>query len=134
MRFAIIGVVLLVLIGAGVVLISRSTDENIAARVQIIGVWKSTQDARFTREFKNDGMVIDTYEGSMPNSAARWNIFTKQIPVNEYSGSLEDGAIYLAIAAPTKSEALYFKITKVDAHNLELVYLDRGGTLVFTKE
>lgn len=133
MRFVAIIIVFLVLIAAGMVFINHLTDKSIASRMHIVGVWRSTEDAKFTREFKNDGMVIDAYEGSMPNSDARWTIFTKQIPINGYSEPLEDGAIYLAIAAP-KSDVLYFKIIKVDAHNLELVYLDRGGTLTFTKE
>ena len=133
MRFAAIGAIFLALIIAGMVFINHSTDKSIAARMLIVGAWRSTADTKFTREFKNDGMVIDTYEGSVPNSDARWTIFTKQIPVNGYSEPLEDGAIYLTIAAP-KSDPLYFKIVKVDAHDLGLLYLDRSGTLTFTKE
>jgi hypothetical protein len=101
-------------------------------RAILIGKWVSTQDTKFTREFKGDGTVIDTYEGSTPNSQGHWTLFTKDMPVEGFTGDLEEKSIYLSIAAP-QSEALFFKISKIDSANLELVYFNRGGTLSFTK-
>ena len=132
MRFAAIGAVFLALIAAGMVFINHSTDQSITARIQIIGMWRSTQDPKFTREFKNDGKVIDAYEGSLPDFNGRWVIFTKQMPVDALPEALEDGTVYLSIATP-ESEALYFKIVSINSRELQLVYLDRGGVFSFTK-
>ncbi len=132
MRFVAITAIFLALIAAGMVFINHSTDQSIAARIQILGIWRSTQDSKFTREFKNDGKVIDAYEGSSLNSDGRWVIFTKQMPIDALPEALEDGAVYLSIAAP-ESEAQYFKIASINSHELQLVYLDRGGIISFTK-
>ena len=132
MRFVAITAIFLALIAAGMVFINHSTDQSIAARIQILGIWRSTQDPKFTREFKNDGKVIDAYDGSSPNSNGRWVIFTKQMPIDALPEVLEDGAVYLSIAAP-ESEAQYFKIASINSHELQLVYLDRGGVISFTK-
>ncbi len=101
-------------------------------RILLIGKWISTQDAKFTRDFRTDGTVIDTYQGSSPESKGNWTLFTKAMPPDGFTGELEEKSVYLSIAAP-QSEALHFKITKIDEHTLELVYLDRGGELSFTR-
>lgn len=132
MRTALIGVVIVVAaVAAYVFLGGMGTAQTQTA---IIGKWQSTQDSKFIREFANDGKVIDAYEGSEPDSSGRWAIFTKAMPVDGIPGEvvLEERAVYLSIGFP-RSESLYFKISKIDSDNLELIYLNRGGVLSFTR-
>lgn len=141
MRKALIIVGLLVVCAVAFFFISTK-DEVDVTRMLLEGKWVSTQDTKFTREFKDDGTVIDAYESSSPNVEGNWALFTREMPVEGFVGELEDEPIYLAIAQP-ESEALYFKITKIDEDTLELIYLNRGlpapgggqagGTLVFTR-
>ena len=131
MRRALIAILLILLAGAAFVFFGTK-DEIDVTRILLEGKWVSTEDAKFTREFKSDGTIIDEYEGSAPDTNGNWTLFTKEMPVEGFTGELEDEPIYLAIAMP-ESEALYFKITKIDEGTLEMVYLNRGGTLSFTK-
>ena len=93
----------------------------------------SVQGEKFTREFETNGTVIDAHVGNSPDSKGNWTLFTKDMPVEGFKGELEAGAMYLAIAMP-QSEALYFKIVKIDTRNLELIDLDRDRTRTFTKK
>lgn len=102
------------------------------AMANIIGMWQSIDDPKFTREIRNDGVVIDRYEGSSPDDTdGLWMVFTKEIPDAAYAGTIEEGAVYLSIAM-SESEKLYFKIVKADGNALELVFLD-GSVLSFKR-
>jgi len=40
---------------------------------QLTGTWKSTTDAKFTREFRTDGVIYDRYEGdATPGIGGSW--------------------------------------------------------------
>lgn len=95
----------------------------------IVGLWQSNEDGKFTREIRNDGTVVDRYEGG-EDSDGLWMVFTKDIPDTAFTGTIEDGAVYLSLAM-SEDERLYFKIVKADRQSLELIYLDRGGALSF---
>jgi hypothetical protein len=95
----------------------------------IVGVWQSNDDGNFTREIRNDGTVVDRYDGG-EDSDGLWMVFTKEIPDTAFTGTIEDGAVYLSLAM-SEDEKLYFKIAKTDRDALELIYLDRGNTLSF---
>ena len=131
MRNAVVVVVVLIFV-ALLFFVVGTKDEVDVTRILLQGTWISTQDAKFAREFKEDGTVIDTYEGSSPDAEGRWTLFTREMQPEGYEGELENAPIYLAIGIPN-SEPLYFKITKIDENALELVYLNRGGALIFTK-
>lgn len=96
----------------------------------IIGKWQSTEDPKFIREILNDGSVIDRYEAE--EDSGLWMVFTKEIPDSAFTGTMEDGAVYLSIAM-SEDEKYYFQVTKVDAQSLELIYIDRGGVLSFNR-
>ena len=98
----------------------------------LIGVWQGVQDTKFTRTFRNDGSVIDDYEGSSPDSEGLWMVFTKEIPDGSYIDTLQPGAVYLSMAM-SESERLYFQVTRIDATTLELVFLKGGGVLSFQR-
>jgi hypothetical protein len=96
---------------------------------KIIGSWRSNDDPAFIRDIRNDGTVVDRYEGS-EDSEGLWMVFTKEIPDTAFTGPIEEGAVYLALTM-SEDEKLYFKIVKADGESLELIYLNRGGGLSF---
>lgn len=110
---------------------NSAASDAAGAMANIIGFWQSNEDTAFTREFLNDGTVVDRY--SEESDDGLWMVFTKEIPDTAFTGPLEEGAVYLAIAMG-EDEKYYFKVTRADSENLELMYLDRGGSLTFTRQ
>ena len=106
-----------------------SSAADVMARV--IGNWQSTEDPAFTREIRNDGVVVDRYEGAA-DAEGFWMVFTKEIPNESFAGELEDGAVYLSLSMG-EDEKYHFKVTEASGDSLELIYLDRGGALSFTR-
>ena len=100
-------------------------------RVTVVGVWQSTDDAKFTREFRSDGTFADRYQNDASATAeGQWVVFVG--PGNEpASVPLKKGITYVKLTYP--EERAFFSLTKLTSDSLELVYLDRGGTLSFTK-
>jgi copper homeostasis protein (lipoprotein) len=44
---------------------------------KLVGIWRSTQDTKYTREFKAEGAVIDKYEGTTNDTQSGvWNVIT----------------------------------------------------------
>lgn len=101
-----------------------------AVRENIIGAWRSMDDAKFVREFKADGMVVDSYEGSA-DVEGEWRAFSEQSPI-EVGFPLEADTAYIQITADA-SELLHFKLAKLTPEELELIYMDRGGVLRFER-
>ena len=130
MKIAAITLGAILLIGIAIAFFGTS-DEMDVTRTLIQGKWVSTQDAKFTREFTAEGKLIDSYDGSAQDTG-NWTLFTKEMPPEGFTGTLEEGPIYLAIGF-TETPPLYFKVAKIDENSLELVYLDRGNTLSFTR-
>lgn len=101
------------------------------AMSRIVGMWQSTDDPKFTREIRNDGVIIDSYAGEV-SSDGLWMIFSREIPDAAFTGTIEEGAVYLSMGM-NETEKLYFKILKADNASLQLLYLDRGNLLSFTR-
>src|SRR3989344_2822598 len=96
----------------------------------IVGKWRSIDDAKFTREFKADGTAVDLYDNK-DASGATWKAFTKEAPLS-VSFPLEDSAVYIQMTMQgTQGDTLNFKLVKLTPEELELIYMDRGGTLRF---
>ena len=72
-------------------------DATIAVKSNIVGKWQSTEDAKFTREFKGDGTVIDMYDnGSVSNGT--WVSFTSTSDkVTRVTFPLEVGVTYVQL-------------------------------------
>lgn len=88
----------------------------------LIGTWRSAQDQKFIRAFRENGTVIDSYEGT-PEAATQgvWKISEK------------DGAApHITITFPD-SEPLEFSVAEHSENSLTLTYLNRGGALEFTR-
>lgn len=99
---------------------------------RLIGVWQSTDDAKFTRAFAVDSTVVDAYETD-PGSTieSRWAIFTA--PQGEPPPfPIPSGTIYLKISSV--EEVLYFKVVDVTSDTLELMYLDGGGIQKYARK
>lgn len=98
----------------------------------ITGRWQSTDDANFIREFNADGTATDWYQGTDVSSGS-WSIFTKEQPV-QVTFPLESGATYLQLEmVGSQAEYLHFKIVNLTPETLEMIYMDRGGVLRFTR-
>src|SRR3989344_1390309 len=98
----------------------------------IVGMWQSIDDPKFTREIRNDGTAIDSYAGASTTSTGHGMVFTKEGPDSACTGSMEEGSAYLSLSM-NESEKLYFKIITADADSLDLIYLDRGNALSFNR-
>ena len=107
-----------------------SRDTVAMAREDLVGVWQGKGDTHFMREFKDSGRLVDAYE-SLISSEGYWALFTKEMRVEGFTKPLEEGSIYLAIGIP-ESEQQYFKVSKIDDKQLELMDFN-GGTFSFTK-
>ena len=96
----------------------------------IVGKWQSTEDAKFTREFKDGGVAVDTYEGKDVTNGT-WKVFTKENPL-QVSFPIEAGTVYIQMTMQgTQGDTLNFKLSKLTPEKLELIYMDRGGVLTF---
>ncbi len=102
-----------------------------AVRENILGIWKSVDDQKFTRTFQSDGTYIDSYEGSA-DTKGDWVVFMDNSGlVTDFT--LEPNTVYLRLLEGSSTEAtLHFKVSKVTPEELELIYMERGGTLRFT--
>lgn len=107
-------------------------DSVAAVNANIVGKWQSTDDAKFTREFRSDFTVVDSYDGEA-NLDGLWVVFTK-MNAPEIVFPLEENTVYLQITEKgTPQDTLTFKLVKLTPEELELIYMDRGGSLRFKK-
>lgn len=114
--------------GAG----TTQPDVSLVVKENIVGVWKSTQDTKFTREFTNSGAVIDYYDNKSVTTGT-WQVFTEAKPL-AVSFPLEKTAIYVQMkTSEDPNGTLNFKLMKLTPETLELVYMERGNTNTFTR-
>lgn len=107
-------------------------DVSLIVSESIVGKWKSVDDAKYVRELKADFTASEWYEGKEV-SKGLWVAFTK-MNAPEISFPLEENAVYLQMTMQgTQADTLNFKIAKLTPEELELVYMDRGGVLRFTR-
>jgi hypothetical protein len=100
------------------------------ADANIVGTWQSDTDGKFTRAFSADGTAVDFYEG-VETSRGTWRMFTSDAVV-AIDFPLEADATYVEITEPD-AENLYFKLAVLTPERLELIYMNRGGALMFTR-
>ena len=102
------------------------------------GTWKSKEDAKFTREFKADGTVTDTYDGDA--SATMTGTYMIVDPLKEPEGAFGNAPVAsltgMTIIRTTwpNSEIMYFGVQSLTETDLSLIHLSgRGNILSFTK-
>ncbi len=108
-------------------------DESLVKNL-LIGKWRSTQDAKFSREFFLDGRVVDNYEGfedSPIEGVWRYVDDTSSLGIN-----LPDANSMPIVEIIYLGEYYYFGvIASVEApDSLSLVYLDGNEILTFSRD
>ncbi len=99
----------------------------------LAGTWRSTEDSKFTREFRADGTVTDLYNNASPG-VSTWNVFSAtNLPEKAVSFPLEPGATYLQMVDVKTGNVLDFKVVALTANELQLIYMERGNTLDFMR-
>ena len=100
---------------------------------QVVGAWKSDDDPKYTREFRADGTVTDRYEGEASATATgTWAVFTAktELPAG-ITFQLNHDDAYIRVVMD--GEAYNYRVEKATSAELELIYMDRGGVLRFSK-
>jgi len=99
------------------------------------GRWQSTEDAKFMREFRADGTVVDTYEGNA--SATTMGTYMVIDPAAETGLPVPAANLAgMTIIKTTWSNGviMYFGVNSLTESDLKLVNLSgRGNILIFTK-
>jgi|SRR3989338_8380404 len=114
--------------------VSSQTDPRVVeTSAQLVGVWKSDDDGKYSREFRADGTVTDMYEGDVSATAnGKWNGFSAstQVPPG-VTFPLDQDVTYLHVVMD--GETYSYGVVKVNETKLELIYMDRGGMLRFSR-
>lgn len=99
---------------------------------ELVGTYQGNPNTKFTREFKADGTVVDTYEGKVV-AEGTWQVYTKESPL-PVAFDIAEKASYVQITfAGAQSQTLNFRISEVTPAVLNLVFMERGGTLSFNR-
>lgn len=99
---------------------------------QLYGTWESVDDEKFRRTFFTNGTYRDTYEGApFAETNGTWDTYPAHRAPDMLPFPPQAGNQYLELR--DGQEVLYFTIASVSERALELVYLNRGGSLRFTK-
>jgi hypothetical protein len=112
---------------------SVKQDTSLIVSESIQGKWQSTEDAKFVREFKADSVVEDWHDGKVVTSGL-FVVFTKANAPKMVAFPIEENAVYIQMTTKgTQADTLNFKLVKMTSDELELIYMDRGGSLKFTR-
>ncbi|MBI1833522.1 MAG: hypothetical protein HYR90_01725 [Candidatus Andersenbacteria bacterium] len=103
-----------------------------ATEQMLVGVWGNDDDINFSREFKADGTVVDSYIGDNgpTSTTGTWTVFdaTSTEPVTFQLNNFDS-----YVKMMMDGDALYFRVSKISTDQLELIYMERGGALRFSK-
>jgi hypothetical protein len=109
---------------------SSQPDAALVVGESIVGKWQSTQDPKSVREFKEGDKVVEWYDNETVSQGLFVAFTKKNAPEVPYP--LEDNAVYLQLTETgSQADTMYFKVVKLTPEELELVYMDRGGTLTY---
>ena len=96
-----------------------------------VGVWQSVDDAKFTREFREDGTVTDTYEGDAATITGSWSQVI-DVAAEPFQFPAVGDATFLKLLMG--SETMYVAISAdTTADKLVLLNLSGNGVLTFTR-
>ena len=112
---------------------SVKQDTSLIVTESMLGKWQSVDDAKYVREFKEKGVVVDWYDGKTV-STGLWVVFTKEKAPKIFPYTMDTSSVYLQLTMTgSQADTLNFKISKMTPEELQLVYLDRGGVLTFKR-
>ncbi|HEX2792667.1 MAG TPA: hypothetical protein VHO23_03050 [Candidatus Paceibacterota bacterium] len=100
-----------------------------AIEADIVGTWRSRDDAKFTRVFTEDGAVIDRYEGDA--DATVTGSWTTVTDTDGLPFEADRDMTVLQVAFP--EERLFFGVTELTPTSLEMLYLGGNGILRFER-
>jgi hypothetical protein len=98
------------------------------------GRWRSVDDPRSLIEIRADGTWIDSYTGEPSATAtSHWLLFSGARPPKDAAGeTLDAKSTYLEVS-DKDGGVLFYALDHLDAKSLDLLYLDRGNTLRYTR-
>ncbi len=98
------------------------------------GHWRSVDDPRSLIEIRADGTWIDSYTGEPSATAtSHWLLFSGARPSKDAAGeTLDAKSTYLEVS-DKDAGVLFYALDQLDAKSLDLLYLDRGNTLRYTR-
>lgn len=103
----------------------------VAINENIAGTWVSLDDEKFEREFRSDGTVVDRYEGK-DTSSGPYTVFDSETGISTEFPQDEE-RIYIQIEDVDPQGVMYFSLVKLTPEELELIYMDGGGILRFSR-
>lgn len=102
----------------------------------IVGEWRGVEYPDLVREFKEGGVVTDSF-GSEEVANGTWETFTSATAPEEVSSlSLDEEAVYLRMTLTGEErDMIYFEVLSATAEDLELLYLSSAtaGVLEFER-
>lgn len=102
----------------------------------IVGQWRGVEYDDLVREFKEGGIVTDSF-GSEEVANGTWETFTSETAPEGISNfSLDEESVYLRMTLTGEErDMIYFEVLSATAEDLELLYLSStsGGTLEFER-
>lgn len=93
------------------------------------GRWVSIEDENFTREFKEDGTLIDGYIGE-EDFVGTWEYIDD---VNSEPIELPELGDVKAIKLLFDEEVFYFSVVPINNNEVSMVYLNGNGVLTFLR-
>lgn len=100
------------------------------------GLWQSNTDAKFTREIRPDGVMIDRYEGDMgAGTGGEWSVVdpAQETPLAGIAANYA-GMTVIKVVWDGGVETTYFAVNKLDEKSLTTTDLSgRGAVTVYTK-
>jgi hypothetical protein len=96
-----------------------------------VGKWQSIDDPRFARLFEADGSATDLYDEEA-SARGRWSVFTDSSGLS-VPFPIETNAAYVRLVMSDSGEPQHFRVITLAPETLELVFMERGGVLRFTR-
>lgn len=113
---------------------SEPADEPLAQ--QMSGTWRSQTDAKFTREMRQDGVIIDRYEGDASAGVnGSWSIVNPAMEpaLAARAAALADLSVVKA-SWENDSVVTYFALNSIGANTMTITDLSgRGEVTTFTR-
>jgi hypothetical protein len=97
----------------------------------LAGTWKSNTDAKFTREFRTDGVVIDRYEGEASAGInGSWEVVdpSKEAVLAARASALA-GMTVIKMVWENGVEVTYMAINKLDGKSMTTTDLTGAGSV-----
>ena len=101
------------------------------------GLWQSTTDAKFTREIRPDGVMIDRYEGDVgAGVGGEWSTSNAAAAIaDKFTVSANLSALpIIKVVWEGGAETTYFAVNKLDASSMTTTDISGKGTVTIYKK